>query len=246
MKIASWNIRGFNCTVKHSEVRDFLHDNHIDVLALLETRVKETKALKIQKKFKNWNIMCNYNKHYNGRIWVFSNPSTIAIVNSKIEDQFIDLTVHHHGSNLDLHLSMVYCSNDAHERKKLWSGLADVSSAEPWLVLGDFNVVRQTSEKLSNTPPVLQEMVEFNDCLALCNLDDLTSSGCDMTWNNKQDPNSGVWSKLDMVLVNPGWLASLPDSFTFFQEASLSDHSPVLVHVTNDSNRIKRFSFLNS
>ncbi|XP_074315733.1 uncharacterized protein LOC141651943 [Silene latifolia] len=141
---------------------------------------------------------------------------------------------------------MVYGSYDVHERQRLWSGLADVSSAEPWLVLGDFNVVRQPSEKLSNTPPVLQEMIEFNDCLAAFNLDDRTSSGCEMTWNNKQDLNSRVWSKLDRVLANPGWLASLPDSFALFQEAGFSDHSPVLVHVSNDSKKVKRFSFLNS
>ncbi|XP_074301022.1 uncharacterized protein LOC141632369 [Silene latifolia] len=150
------------------------------------------------------------------------------------------------GDSLDLHLSMVYGSNDAQERHRLWSGSADVSSAEPWLVLGDFNVVRQPSEKLSNTPPVLQEMVEFNDYLAFSKLDNLTSSGCDMTWNNEQDLNSTVWSKVNRVLANPDWLASLPDSFALFQEAGLSDHSPLLVHVNNDRKRMKRFSFLNS
>ncbi|XP_074271271.1 uncharacterized protein LOC141595200 [Silene latifolia] len=229
MKIVSWNIRGFNCPIKHSEVRDYLKDNNIDILALLETRVKVNKAFKIRTKFQNWSIMSNYNKHYNGRIWVFSNHSTVAIVNSRIEDQFIDLNVHHHGSNMDLHISMVYGSNDAHERQRLWSGLADVSFAEPWLVLGDFNVVIQPFEKLSNNPPALQDMIEFNNCLDACSLDDLTSSGCEMTWNNKQDPHSRVWSKLDRVL-----------------EAGLSDHSLVLVHVSHDSKKVKRCSFLNS
>ncbi|XP_074293358.1 uncharacterized protein LOC141620364 [Silene latifolia] len=246
MKIASWNIRGFNSPIKHSEVRDYLKDNNIDILALLETRVKVNRALKIQKKFQNWSIISNYNKHYNERIWVFSNPSTVALVASRIEDQFIDLNIHHHGSNMVLHISMVYGSNDAHDRQRLWTGLTEVSSAEPWLVLGNFNVVRQPSKKLGNTPPVLQDMIEFNDCLAAYSLDDLTGSGCDMTWNNKQDPHSRVWSKLDRVLVNPGWLTSLPDSFALFQEAGISDHSPILVYVSHDSKKVKRFSFLNS
>ncbi|XP_074266962.1 uncharacterized protein LOC141590257 [Silene latifolia] len=206
MKIASWNIRGFNCPIKHSEVRDYLMDNNIDILALLETR--------------NLGL---------------SNPSTVALVSSRIEDQFFDLNILHHGSNMDLHISMVYDSNDAHDRQRLWTRLTEVSSAEPWLVLGDFNVARQPSEKLSNTPPVLQDMIEFNDCLAACSLDDLTGSGCDMTLNNKQDPHSRVWSKLDRVLANPGWLTSLPDSFALFQEAGISDHSPVLVHVSHDT-----------
>ncbi|XP_074290961.1 uncharacterized protein LOC141617692 [Silene latifolia] len=171
MKIASWNIRGFNCPLKHSEVKDYLVVNKLDIMALLETRVKEHKASKIiKKKFSNWHVLIHFK-------------------------------VNHHESCSTFHLSIVYGCNDPLDRHRLWSSLVAASTAEPWLVLGDFNV----------------DMLDFNDCLGSCHLDDLTCTGVDMTWTNKQDSEPGI-----------------------------SDHSPILVQVSHDQKVAKRFSFLTS
>ncbi|XP_074303652.1 uncharacterized protein LOC141638133 [Silene latifolia] len=89
-------------------------------------------------------------------------------------------------------------------------------------------------------------MLDFNDCLASCHLDDLTCTGVDMTWTIKQDSVTRVWSKLDRVLANPGFITSYPNAFGHFQEPGLSDHSPVLVLISHDKKVVKRFSFLNS
>ncbi|XP_074290946.1 uncharacterized protein LOC141617678 [Silene latifolia] len=189
---------------------------HSGCAVLDETRVKEHKASKIIKK-------------------KFSNWHVI-----------IHFKVNHHESCSTFHLSIVYGCNDPLDRHRLWTSLVAGSTAEPWLVLGDFNVVRTPSEKLSNTPPVLQDMLDFNDCLASCNLDDLTCIRVDMTWTNKQDSGTRVWSKLDRVLANPGFISSFPNAFGHFQESGISDHSLVLVHVSYEKKVAKRFSFLNS
>ncbi|XP_074299592.1 uncharacterized protein LOC141630726 [Silene latifolia] len=200
---------------------DYLGVDKIDIMALLETRVKEHKASKIIKKnFNNWNVVCNYSHHYNGWIWVLFNPRTVTVIDKTIEDQVIHFKVHHHETCLTLYLSMVYGCNDAMDRHRLWNSLAAASTSDPWFVLGDFNVVMEPSEKLSNTSPVLQDMLDFNDCLATCHLDDLTCTGCDMTWTNKKEPLSRVWSKLDRVLANPCWIISFPYSFAHFQESA--------------------------
>ncbi|XP_074299037.1 uncharacterized protein LOC141630049 [Silene latifolia] len=88
-------------------------------------------------------------------------------------------------------------------------------------------------------------MTSFNQCLSSCHLEDITSTDCDLTWTNKQEPSSRVWSILDRVLVNPGWISSLPNSFAHFSESGLSDHSPVIVYISDDRKIKKRFSFLN-
>ncbi|XP_074313957.1 uncharacterized protein LOC141649159 [Silene latifolia] len=178
MRIAFWNVRGFNCPIKYSEVKDFLWTNKIDLLAILETRVKSNRATKIiHKHFRDWVVICNYDKHDNCRIWVLLNPKTTAILHQKIEAQFIHLQLKHYESNFQFYLSMVYGSNNAQEREQLWSGLRAVSTSEPWLVLGDFNVVRVPDGKLSNNPPVLQEMLAFNSCMSTYHLDDLSCTG---------------------------------------------------------------------
>ncbi|XP_074265659.1 uncharacterized protein LOC141588103 [Silene latifolia] len=126
------------------------------------------------------------------------------------------------------------------------SELRSTASSIPWMVLGDFKVVRCPEEKLSFNPPLLNEMLELNSCISDCQLDDLSSSECDMTWTNKQEPGARVWSKLDRVLVNASWTSSFPGSHAIFQEAGISDHSPVLVFISEDKKVLKRFSLLNS
>ncbi|XP_074283051.1 uncharacterized protein LOC141607600 [Silene latifolia] len=217
MRIASWNVRGFNNPLKHNEVKEYLWNNNLDLVAILEIRVNT---------YKNWDSFCNYDKHYNGRIWVLFNPKTVAISHRHIEAQDISCKVHHYESNKDFCVSFIYGSNDADQREDLWAHLRLTAASVPWIVLGDFNVVRCPEEKLSPNPPILQEMVSFNSFLSDCQLDDIVCSGCDMTWTNKQESGTRVWSKLDRVLVNPLWLSSFPSSFAHFQEAGLSDHSP--------------------
>ncbi|XP_074305658.1 uncharacterized protein LOC141640879 [Silene latifolia] len=247
MKVASWNVRGFNCPIKQCEVKDFLVHNQLDVLAILETRVKETKARKIiSKVFAKWKVICNYNTHYNGRIWLLYNPTTVSLSNILSGAQWISCQVHHHLSSSEFQLSDVYGSNDASERLLLWNSLNQIFTTKPWIVLGDFNVIRSPEEKLSSNPPILQDMLAFNSCLASCSLDDISSSGTDLTWTNKQDQQTRVWSKLDRVLINSSWATSFSSSSAHFHESGLSDHSPVVVTVFTERKVPKRFSFLNS
>ncbi|XP_074315209.1 uncharacterized protein LOC141651393 [Silene latifolia] len=219
---------------------------HSGCLAILETRVKVVNASKIAKKLSNWKLICNYEKHYNGRIWLFYNPSTISIFDLRVEAQMISCVAHHHASNQDLQVSLVYGFNAARDRDHLWSALRATRTTLPWIVLGDFNIVRSPEEKLSPNPPVLQDMLDFDSCLSSCCLDDLNSTGIHLTWTNKQDPQFRVWSKLDRALVNPAWLSHFPSSHAVFKEAGLSDHSPVIIYVSDYTRIHKRFSFLNS
>ncbi|XP_074299896.1 uncharacterized protein LOC141631074 [Silene latifolia] len=104
-------------------------------------------------------------------------------------------------------------------------------------------MVRFPSEKLSNTPPVLQDMLDFNDCLASCHLDDLTCTEVDMSWTNKQDFVTRVWSKLDRVLANHGFITTYPNAFGHFQEPGISDHSPILVKISQDKKGSPMYCF---
>ncbi|KAK9750861.1 hypothetical protein RND81_02G227600 [Saponaria officinalis] len=114
-----------------------------------------------------------------------------------------------------------------------------------WVFLGDFNVIRDISERISNTLPNLTDIVEFNSCIIDYGLVDLSISGCEFTWNNNHDGSDRVWSKLDRVLVNGSWLARFPSSYVNFLPSGISDHSPSLVTIFADLPRPRRFSFLN-
>ena len=55
-----WNIRGFNQTTKHEVVRSWVRNNNFLFGCLIETRVKENKAMKIVSSvFQDWEFMAN-------------------------------------------------------------------------------------------------------------------------------------------------------------------------------------------
>ncbi|XP_074298722.1 uncharacterized protein LOC141629647 [Silene latifolia] len=206
MKISSWNIRGRNDPIKQQEVLEFLRLHQVDIMGVLDTRIKEKKAKKvIHNKFKACKVICNYNAHVNGRIWLVWKPTTVDIHPLIIHSQFIHCEVFHHATYTKFHLTMIYASNNARARDDLWHNLRTISTqVHKWILLGDFNVVRDVTERISNTPPNLADILDCNSCLLHCGVADITSTGCEMTWTNKQDIDTLVWSKLDRALTNVG------------------------------------------
>lgn len=70
-----WNIRGFNKSVKHGVVRNWVRDQSFLFGCLIETRIKENKAEKIAGEvFNGWSFMGNYEYNRLGRVWVLWRP----------------------------------------------------------------------------------------------------------------------------------------------------------------------------
>ncbi|KAK9672917.1 hypothetical protein RND81_12G134700, partial [Saponaria officinalis] len=245
MIVFSWNIRGCNDPLKYQEVLDFFRAHKVDVFCVLETRIKEAKASNFFNKLKPFSVIHNYTCHANGRIWVVWNPFTVTVTPIAVHTQFIHCSVRHHSSCSQFHVTFVYASNDAKVRVALWSELCTLSaSIEEWIVLGDFNVVRDASERISHHSFDLHDILEFNECILRCGLEDIKGIGCEYTWTNKQD-NSRVWCKLDRAMVNSRWLIQFSSSSTNFLPAGVSDHSLMFVTIFSEANHRKRFSFLN-
>lgn len=72
LKIIFWNIQGFNSLNKQQEVRRLPREEKPNIFILLETKVKEHNANELVRKcFGKWSCICNYEHHYNDRIWLF-------------------------------------------------------------------------------------------------------------------------------------------------------------------------------
>ncbi|KAK9697826.1 hypothetical protein RND81_08G063700 [Saponaria officinalis] len=247
MKLCSWNVRGCNDPLMLQVVADFIRQCHFDILGILETRIKEKNKNKVvTAKFKSYQVLSNCNSHNNGRIWILWNPATVTVSSLETQAQFVHCTVLHHATGVLFSATFVYAFNDALARESLWSALRTISSTvREWVVLGDFNVVHDVAEKVSNSSHNLNDILAFNACILHCALDDLQSSGCEYTWSNKQDGNARVWCKLDRVLVNAYWLDQFSSSSATFLPAGISDHSPAVIDVFLEKRRKARFIFLN-
>ncbi|XP_074315210.1 uncharacterized protein LOC141651394 [Silene latifolia] len=94
-----------------------------------------------------------------------------------------------------------YGSNDAEVRHNLWDSLVYYShSVIEWVILWEFNVVRTVDERITNTPPTIADILNFNTCISQCGLDDMRSIGCEFAWTNNQEPDTRVWTKLDRAM----------------------------------------------
>ncbi|XP_074277952.1 uncharacterized protein LOC141601557 [Silene latifolia] len=128
MKLSTWNIRRGNDPLKQQEVLDFLHTTRVDILGVLETRIKEknSKAI-LTSQFHAYKVPCNYKYHVNCRIWLILRPATVSIHPLIIHAQFIHCVVTHHATCQQYHFTVVYASNDAQERTELWAALSAIS-----------------------------------------------------------------------------------------------------------------------
>ncbi|XP_062088346.1 uncharacterized protein LOC133794920 [Humulus lupulus] len=132
-------------------------------------------------------------------------------------------------------ITIVYGFNEDNKRKQLWEDLKEVSAQVqgPWLLVGDFNDILFSKERVGRRSTKAPTQ-EFRDCVDYCQLEDLKFSGAFFTWNNKQQPEFRVCSKIDRALVNSAWAESFPFSEAVFLSEGIFDHSPILVSLHQD------------
>ncbi|KAK9705410.1 hypothetical protein RND81_07G054700 [Saponaria officinalis] len=168
MKLASRNIRGVNHPSKQQELRHFLLKHRVDVMGLVETRVKAHNASSIGSKLfgHNWGVADNYQFHPNGRIWLAWNKARTRV-------------------------------DVIHTSTQVITSSLSASCDMPWLLMGDFNVVLHDDEKRSDAMFDHGSMRDFGDFCQQLQLMDLPSQGMFYTWSNKQLADARILCKLD-------------------------------------------------
>lgn len=146
-----WNIRGFNKTIKHSVVQEWIRQGSFQFGGMLETRVKEGKVMQVMSSaFKGWSCISNYEYNRRGRIWVVWSPKTRVTPCFK-SGQVITCSILMEGKEEEIFCSFVYASNSMEERKELWADLkahqdSPLMRNKPWLIFGDFNEILDIEE----------------------------------------------------------------------------------------------------
>ena len=140
----------------------------IDLIYLLETRVKIHKADKVRSCIvPNWDYVYNYDQHTLGRIWICWKNTDFEVFVINKSDQSINCMVKFLKYNFCWYHSFVYGDNKGVDRKLLWTNLASVKASvgnNPWMICKDFNVVKFLIEKLGFDKLNSYE-VEFGKCL---------------------------------------------------------------------------------
>ncbi|KAK9715370.1 hypothetical protein RND81_06G160600 [Saponaria officinalis] len=248
MIIATWNVRGINHPSKQQELKQFFLKHKVDVMGVLETRVKAHKFMVVQRGAfsHNWRLEHNYAHHPNGRIWLAWNKANVLIKDVQLSPQMISCLVH--VGKVCFFLSIVYGFNTRAGRQALWEELGGFarSCRLPWILMGDFNVVLHNSEKRGVNQVDHGSMADFLDCCQMADIMDLPYRGRMFTWCNKQLSVDRTWCKLDRVMGNRLWFQAGLDVAVDFLEPGISDHSPALVSFTSGTKlKKKQFKYLN-
>ncbi|XP_074288360.1 uncharacterized protein LOC141613520 [Silene latifolia] len=207
MKIGSWNIRGMNDSLKQCEIKEFFFKQKLDILGIMETRIKVENMSKIVKQFPFFSLIHNYNSHYNGRIWVLWRPSTIQVL--KLNEGSQRITLQLTSLNRNFVITFVYGANVDSSRQELWHHISSFNPGPlPWVILGDFNCVRRVKERISDCPPSLSlsDIDNFNACIWNSGLVDLNTIGS-LTF--------GVYDHSPLVITMDPGLSSRLKPFQF-------------------------------
>ncbi|XP_073137349.1 uncharacterized protein [Henckelia pumila] len=173
-----------------------------------------------------------------GHIWVFlaDNVKAECVLDHA---QFLHLRVAAPFLPTHVFCSFMYAKCDYTLRRDLWASLLQVKPVGgPWLVGGDFNVVRDASECLGSSGGRQLPMDEFNHFVLESALVDAGFEGSSFTWTNKS-----IWKRLDRVFVSVDWGDHFNSIRVEHLSRTVSDHCPLLVSAPVFARRPSSFRF---
>ncbi|KAL2235433.1 UNVERIFIED_CONTAM: hypothetical protein Sindi_1275500 [Sesamum indicum] len=187
LNAAIWNVRGLNKRDHQLAVKDIIAEFRLQFLGLLETRVRINNVSHIQafllpqlKWFVYYGLTSN-------RVWIAWDDNFIDVDVIECGTQFIHCHVNIRALQESIAITVIYGANEVVERRELWGSLEIIAMQcidIPWLVGGDFNVVRDLSEICGASGDIRMAMEEFNICIQNAGLLPLPMQGEWYTWHN--------------------------------------------------------------
>lgn len=169
MFVARWNIRELNHPLKQLEVSKLVRMKKISLLAVLETKIPEEEyAIVLEGMLPRWQGLANYSCSDKGRILVAWNPQVLSFTPLRITDQPVHGRVIFGEEKKDFFVSFVYGELCFTKRRLLWDdieGMGSSFSDSPWHVLGDFNAIKDISDRQGGTRKWLPCFDELRICM---------------------------------------------------------------------------------
>ncbi|XP_075088499.1 uncharacterized protein LOC142170480 [Nicotiana tabacum] len=243
-----WNVRGINKRYKQKELKQYLIDNQIRLVGLVETRVKENKAQSIATKVApKWDRLTNYTEAINRRIWILWDAKSYEVQYIAKAAQLIHCQVTGKLNDMVCMLIVVYGFNTVDQRKTLWSQLEQMAPKikMSWLICGYFNVVLTTQDRQGNLVTIA-ELKDFSKYYNNLLLTKIPWKGDYYTWTNNQRGDDIAWSRLDRAIANDEWMMQYGHLNVTYGEPFISDHNHMLIPLRVPRSNIKvPFRFFN-
>ncbi|XP_045791547.1 uncharacterized protein LOC123886260 [Trifolium pratense] len=247
--ILAWNTRGLNKSGKAREVGSRLLCLRPEIVVLIETRVKSTKAANIRNKLRlKGKYLDNYLHHENGRIWLNWDDRVVDVRLISSTAQMIHCGIYDTNGTFLNWFTAIYALNQLEHRRKLWKELEGIHNTQhgPWCLMGDFNNVLKSTDRVGGKLVHESEYTDLASLMDKSGLSEMNSLGDYYTWSNKH-VDGIIYSRIDRVLGNVDWFQLNLDSTLTNMDPGISDHALLCLkgHDNAISTSKSQFKFLN-
>ncbi|KAF5469005.1 hypothetical protein F2P56_013110 [Juglans regia] len=151
----------------------------------------------------------------------------------RMGEQYISLRV---GDGVEQFLlNVIYAKCTRADRCRLWDELcAQSMGLQLCMYVGDFNIIRNDSERCGGRPRLLGAMEDFNNWIQQGGLIQMASKGSVFSWCNGQHGLARSWAWLDHVLIEVSFLSVFPNAICSYLSRSTSDHAPMCIEFKQD------------
>lgn len=111
--------------------------------------------------------------------------------------------------------------------------------------MGDFNAIISQNEKKGGLSFASSSSHNFASDLSNLGLIDLGFHGYPYTWSNKRVGIDNIQQRLDRGVGNTDWISLFPLATIHHLPAIGSDHAPILLNTSVETNEPKPFRFEN-
>jgi len=237
MLIINLNIRGLGGGTKAKYLRQVIACEGAEIVCIQETK---TTVFSDARCFALWGDnevgrIHNEGENGGGSLLTMWKKSVFGYESQVMGKGFIVFFGKHISSALRCVIVNVYAACAYTEKVKLWEELSNIKVASHdllWCFCGDFNAVRNKSERksINSTVGCSREICGFNNFIETNLLLDLPLVGKKYTWFKA---NGSTKNRLDRILVTEEWLQIWPRNKQYIQRREVSDHCAIVVKSVN-------------
>lgn len=246
LTILNWNVRGLNDAAHRELVREVVVCSRPKMVCLQETKLSSfNTGLAYETLGQHLNSYLTLDAQgTRGGILLAWDKDTVSISNALNRTFTISATVTAASPNVPFLLTTCYGPADDSRKDDFLAELQAIKpdSAVPWMIIGDFNLIYQASDK-SNLNLNRRMMGKFRRCLDGCELLEISLQNRRYTWSNERENPTLV--RLDRVFCNSAWETTFPNFALNALATGASDHCPLFLARQDQPIRKRAFRFEN-
>jgi len=241
-----WNVRGLGDRDKCNSIRDHVANCHTSIACFQETKLATTSFLKAKTFLPTFLSEFRYLDASGSRgVLTAWDPNAFCLVSSSTQQYSLTTTLASTMSDFTFSITNVYGpavhADVQHFLDSLQAILERTLGA--WVVAGDFNLIRGEADKNnSNINHALCSL--FNSSIDALALTELPLLDRRFTWSNGRD--DPTMERLDRIFFNSEMSILFPNSSITSQTRDVSDHTPLLVHLSLKIPKTSTFRFENA